>query len=242
MAKVVDTVKEILKKEEAGTTVRAEVTANENVFKADVQAVIAGKDITMEFTLKSNVTWIINGKNLKEGQREDIRLNVEYGGRKEVETTIPDTLIEKIQGGADSCKIAMLEHEGDFSGTVQLKFPVEKKNAGKYANLYYYNETARLLEFQESVKVDGDGMAQFKLTHASQYVINVGEEEIKPTPTPAPALNPAPTASPASPKTPISPKTGIEAPERGPAALLAGIAAVLAIFGIAAALIRNRKK
>lgn len=158
-------------------------------------------------------------------------------------------MLDKVQG-SESCKVAILEHEGDFRGKMQLKFPVEKKNAGKYANLYYYNESAGNLEFQESVKVDGDGMALFHLTHASQYVIHVGEEEVKPTPVPTTA----PTAAPTAPKeekkdttVPVAPKTGdmsMTTPSSipGVTAVLVGIVAVLVIFGAAAVLILSRKR
>ena len=49
-------------------------------------------------------------------------------------------------------------------------------NAGLYANLYYYNETTGALEFVTVDQINEDGIAELVFSHASDYVIVVGED------------------------------------------------------------------
>lgn len=52
-----------------------------------------------------------------------------------------------------------------------LQINVDSANAGLYANLFYYNEGARRLEFVTDDQIDGNGTAELTFTHASDYVI-----------------------------------------------------------------------
>ena len=69
----------------------------------------------------------------------------------------------------------VLSHNGEFGASITLTVPLGEKMAGKYANLFYYNETTGKLEYIQSNKIDEAGKASFTLTHASQYVIYVSE-------------------------------------------------------------------
>ena len=48
---------------------------------------------------------------------------------------------------------------------------MDAQNAGLYANLFYYNEILKDLEFVCADKIDADGTAELTFNHASEYVI-----------------------------------------------------------------------
>ena len=50
---------------------------------------------------------------------------------------------------------------------------MESKNAGLYANLFYYNEQTGELEFISAGQIDPDGNVELVFTHASDYTIVV---------------------------------------------------------------------
>ena len=50
---------------------------------------------------------------------------------------------------------------------------MESKNAGLYANLFYYNEQTGELEFISAGQIDSDGNVELVFTHASDYTIVV---------------------------------------------------------------------
>ena len=51
-----------------------------------------------------------------------------------------------------------------------------KANAGLYANLFHYNEDAGTLEFVTADRINENGIAELVFSHASDYVIVVGDE------------------------------------------------------------------
>ena len=50
---------------------------------------------------------------------------------------------------------------------------MESKNAGLYANLFYYNEQTGELEFVSAGQIDADGNVELEFTYASDYTIVV---------------------------------------------------------------------
>ncbi len=243
-----DKLLETVQRESEGTTIKASADSTGNILSADVQAAITGKDITIEITLENNITWIVNGNDLASEQREDIKLDIEYGEPNAV-GTIPEALLGSM-GEAAPFKVVVLAHNGTFQGKVQLNFPMGTANAGKHATLFYYNEATGELEEQGAVVIDTDGIAQFEFEHASQYVIYVGEEKAEPTPVPEQPEddNNEEASVPQQPKNdnkaevPVSPKTGNGETSDMTGTLAIAGGAVFVILGIAAALILRRKK
>ena len=66
-----------------------------------------------------------------------------------------------------------LAYDGEFGFTATLTVNMESKNAGLYANLFYYNEQTGELEFISAGQIDPDGNAELVFTHASDYTIVV---------------------------------------------------------------------
>ena len=65
--------------------------------------------------------------------------------------------------------------DGEFGFTATLTINMESKNAGLYANLFYYNEQTGELEFVSAGQIDADGNAELEFTHASDYTIVIDE-------------------------------------------------------------------
>ena len=53
---------------------------------------------------------------------------------------------------------------------------MDAKNAGLYANLFYYNEKTGELEFICADEIAADGTAELTFTHASDYAIVIDTE------------------------------------------------------------------
>ena len=66
-----------------------------------------------------------------------------------------------------------LAYDGEFGFTATLTVNMESKNAGLYANLFYYNEQTEELEFISAGQIDPDGNVELVFTHASDYTIVV---------------------------------------------------------------------
>ena len=66
-----------------------------------------------------------------------------------------------------------LAYDGEFGFTATLTVNMESKNAGLYANLFYYNEQTGELEFISAGQIDPDGNVELVFTHASDYTIVV---------------------------------------------------------------------
>lgn len=64
-----------------------------------------------------------------------------------------------------------LGYEGKFGFEAVLSINLDKKNAGLFANLFYYNTSNGKLEFICADKIADDGTAELTFTHASDYVI-----------------------------------------------------------------------
>ncbi|MBR4093171.1 MAG: hypothetical protein IKK32_04805 [Oscillospiraceae bacterium] len=79
--------------------------------------------------------------------------------------------LRKIEG--DNSNIIDIKHNGELGFKGTLKYNVDKKNAGKFVNRYYYNIETGELELQGSTKIDEKGFVHLPFTHCSTYVLNI---------------------------------------------------------------------
>ena len=131
---------------------------------------IKGKDITIVFDMGNGITWSINGQSITTGNVGNIDFTVKTGTK-----SIPVDIINNVTGERNNIQIS-LNHSGDFGFTAILSVNVDKKNAGLYANLFYYNETTGKMEFICADKIADDGIAELNFTHASDYAIVIDTE------------------------------------------------------------------
>ncbi len=87
---------------------------------------------------------------------------------------IPTELIAAILNGNKYLEFT-LAHEGEFGFSPVLCIALDPANCGRYANLFYYNPETESLEFICDTIIDINGVAEFKMEHASSYVIIVSD-------------------------------------------------------------------
>ena len=139
---------------------------DETKVPAEIFETLAGQDITLEIALEGGVTWTVNGQDIPaDANLDDLDLGVEMNS-----DGIPANVINTITGEVGTVQIT-LAHDGEFGFTMTLTAPLGKENAGYWANLYHYDESAEAMNFEAAAKIDEDGSVTIPFSHASQYAI-----------------------------------------------------------------------
>lgn len=115
------------------------------------------------------ITWSINGKDVTSDKTSDIDFSV-----KADTENIPVDVINNITGERYSIQIS-LAHNGEFGFTAVLSINLGSGNAGQKASLYYYSNGA--FELMCESEISTDGTARLTFTHASDYLIVIGESK-----------------------------------------------------------------
>ena len=169
---------EVIKAETAARAEGERVTVDMNgasVVPGDVFDEIRGKNVTIEFDLGGGISWSVNGKSVSD-KVGDIDFRVTYG--EEASDAIPVDLINALTGERTSMNVT-LAYEGRFGFEAVLRINVGAANQGLVANLFYYNESTRELEFISAGEVDAEGFAYLSFTHASDYTIVLDEASME---------------------------------------------------------------
>jgi len=157
---------------------RSEV--NENVdFAAGTQTLvpnsilemIKGKTVTIAFHSRIGVALSISGQDLKDAETnalQEIDLTIDNDAQN-----IPDSLIEEKH--ASKTKQISLKDTGSFEFTVNMHVALGEEHAGKFANLYRYNEESGQLEYCGSFRIVECGNAVFALDCGGEYLVTVTE-------------------------------------------------------------------
>ena len=102
-------------------------------------------------------------------EAEALTVLVELGGAQMYES------INNVTGERYSTQIS-LSYDGEFGFTAVLSINMDAKNAGLYANLFYYNEKTGELEFICADEIAADGTTELVFTHASDYAVVIDTE------------------------------------------------------------------
>ena len=138
---------------------------DETKVPAEIFESLAGKDVDVTFDL-GDIQWSASGADIPtDTDFTDLDLGASLGT-----SGIPVNVINTITGEVGTVQIT-LAHDGDFGFTMTLTAPLGKENAGYWANLYHYDESAEALNFEAAAEIDADGNAALPLSHASQYAI-----------------------------------------------------------------------
>jgi len=140
------------------------------VVPGDVLDSIRGTDVTVVFDMGNGITWSVNGQSITADAISNIDFAVTMGG-----SAIPVDVINNVTGERSSMNIS-LAYDGEFGFTAVMTINMEPKNAGYYANLFYYNEQISELEFICAHLIDEDGNTELTFTHASEYTIVIDKE------------------------------------------------------------------
>ena len=138
---------------------------DETKVPAEIFESLASKDVEISFDL-GNVQWTVNGADIPtdaDFTDLDLRVDLDTSG-------IPVNVINAITGEVGTVQIT-LAHDGEFGFTMTLTAPLGKENAGYWANLYHYDESAEAMNFEAAARIDQDGSVTIPFTHASQYAI-----------------------------------------------------------------------
>jgi hypothetical protein len=115
--------------------------------------------------LGGGITWKVNGQDVTADSMSDIDFGVATNTDR-----IPIDIINNVTGERITMQIS-LTYDGEFGFTAVLSINLEPKNAGLYANLFYYHPQNQQLEFMTYGKIAEDGTVELTFTHASDYAI-----------------------------------------------------------------------
>ena len=163
-----DVIKPQLEEAKAGDTVTVAMNGT-TVVPKDVIDSIKGKDTTLVLDMGNGLSWKIYGKDITDAAG-DIDFDVTVGA--DAGKSIPVDVINNVTGERSSLNLT-LAYDGEFGFTATLTVNMKSKNAGLYANLFYYNEQTGELEFISAGQIDPDGNVELVFTHASDYTIVV---------------------------------------------------------------------
>ena len=163
-----DVIKPQLEEAKSGDTVTVAMNGT-TVVPKDVIDSIKGKDTTLVLDMGNGLSWKIFGKDIT-GAAGDIDFGVTVGA--DAGKSIPVDVINNVTGERSSLNLT-LAYDGELGFKATLTVNMESKNAGLYANLFYYNEQTGELEFISAGQIDPDGNVELVFTHASDYTIVV---------------------------------------------------------------------
>jgi len=140
----------------------------------DKLAIVSDANRKLELVMADNVKWNIDLSGVEDVHNIDVDMAVTMN-RAEIPKEVISTLPK------DNPIILMsLSHEGPFEFEARLSVPVNRLNAGRIANLFYYNPATGQMEFVASSLVADDGSAEFLMEHASDYAIVVADNSLNP--------------------------------------------------------------
>ena len=137
--------------------------SNSTVVSKDAIDSVAGKDA--EFKLSNGASWEIAAADAAKAEGMDLGITLNT-------TAATADQLKEVAQDNDTFQFS-LAYSGDFGFSAVINIPVDAKNNGKYANLYWFNNGK--FEFIGSSKVEG-GIADFTMKHASDYVIVFDDE------------------------------------------------------------------
>ena len=135
---------------------------------------IKGRDITITLDMGNNISWTIYGKTITADKVNDINFEVKVGTAENPVNTIPVEVINKVTGERYFVNISLV-HDGELGLKAILNINLDPKNAGLFANLFYYNEQYKVMQFIWADDIDQYGTAHLVFTHASEYTIVIDE-------------------------------------------------------------------
>lgn len=92
------------------------------------------------------------------------------------EDMIPEYVSRKVLFGALYSKMFAMEEKVDYDIRLNIHFSLGKDYAGKYANLYYFDEQADDMVYDSSFIITTGGMAMFSLDHGDEYILTVTDD------------------------------------------------------------------
>ena len=148
----------------------ATVTVEDPDIPGEILEALAGEDVTLRVEVNSSLSWEIKG--------EDLKISASYSGLDLAVTWksqgIPVALLSPLLG-RETVQFSV-KHDGEFGFPAALVTDLGRANAGRWANLYHYNEKDGTMEFEAAVQISAEGKARLPMSHASQYAVVIHEK------------------------------------------------------------------
>lgn len=139
------------------------------VVPEEIFAAAKDKDVDLLVKVNALFSWLINGKDITSAK--DLDLAISDGPE-----AVTEEMIKAIAGEGNNAAPFVIAHDGELGLKATLKVQYDPSYADEYANLFYYNPTTKALEFVCVTTIGENGVAEFNFTHASEYVLVVGED------------------------------------------------------------------
>lgn len=136
---------------------------------ADTLRKVAGKNLTLAFHTGDGIAISTSGREIKSVEHG---LNIMLTDGEE--TALKDTC-QGVMEGALYSKMFAMEEKAVYDIHLNIHFSVGQEYAGKYANLYYYDEQTEQVVCEGSFVVTDGGMAMFSLSRGDEYLLTVTE-------------------------------------------------------------------
>ena len=146
------------------------------MLNTDKLAIVSESSRKLELVMADNVKWKVDLSDVEDINSINVDMEVKMN-----EAEIPQEVLATLPQ-ENPAILMSLSHEGPFEFEATLEVPVNKLNAGKYANLFYYNPTTGEMEFIAASLVTEEGTAEFLMEHASDYAIVLAENSMDPNP------------------------------------------------------------
>lgn len=170
------------------THVAAEIDMNgSTVVVKELIDAIRGEAIVVYLLYDNGTVWTIDGRDVDlYDKSKDLDLGLSLSDSPS--SSIPVSVKNAFEGKAPT--YMSINHDGTLGFGATLTVNVAKAKGesvtsrsisrlyGKVANLYYYNSSTGRVEFSNSDYINESGEADFKMTHASDYIIVVDEEKL----------------------------------------------------------------
>lgn len=141
------------------------VTGDRVEFSTDILSRLAGSDVTLAMQVGKGMAFSIGGQDVRRIDRP-VRLTVSYTPAipAQAKGLVPDKDVLLRFG---------TEEKGAYPCRVNAHLALGASNAGSYAVLYSYDETAGAMRQEESFQIDGAGQAVFGLTRGDEYLVAI---------------------------------------------------------------------
>jgi len=157
-------INDLIKKASKGETIQINMGDSFILPKKTLES-LKGRDVTLVLDIGNDIKWSIKGTDITADNFKDINLKITKNSNN-----IPTDLVSDMAGEHNTLQFYLV-HEGNFGCSATLQILVDSQKSGYYANLFYYNKDAGLLEYVGSSQMDENGVASLVMTHASDYVI-----------------------------------------------------------------------
>lgn len=128
---------------------------------------LVGKNLMLSFHTGKGIAVSAFGRDLMAADR-DLKITL-----TDEDDLIPLNASEQILTNALYSKMFAMEEKIDYDIRLNIHFSLGKDYAGKYANLYHFDEQTGNMVYDDSFIITSGGMAMFSLERGDEYILTV---------------------------------------------------------------------